>query len=320
MKCEICNKEYKSLKSLGLHLSHTHKDIDKHQYYDNYLRKENEGICPVCGKLTRYKGGLNGYERTCSISCGQLHPETRLKMSKTNLERYGAENPYGSKQIRDKIKQTNLQNIGVANPFQQKYVQEKAIHNSHTIEAEEKRKTTCLQRYGNIYHIASEEVKLKTKQTLLDRYNVMNAYSIPEIHNKAVQHSLNYHDNYNNDSSWEAILYNKLVQLNINFNAHYCLESRYPFQCDFYLPDTDTFIEINGFWTHGGHWFDKNNQDDITKLNLWKEKSNTSSMYKSAINVWTKSDVIKHQYAIDNKLNYVVLWTLDDIHTYINTL
>lgn len=319
MKCELCNKEFKSLQSLGLHLSHSHKDISHKEYYDKYLKKDGDGICPVCGKETKWKGGLHGYARTCSISCGQKHPETREKMSNTNLKKYGATNPYGSKEIREKIKQTNLKNIGVENPFQQKDVQLKARHNSHTKEAEEKRQNTNLKKYGNKHHIASKEIREKTVNTLKERYNVINPYSIPEIHTKAIQNSLHYYDDNGNDSSWEALLDNALNNKNIKHYKHYNKDPRYPFQCDFYLPDTDTFIEINGFWMHGGHYFNKRRKADLEKLAIWESKI-SNKLYKTAIEVWTKSDLYKRKIAKKNKLNYIVLWTLEDINNYIQTL
>lgn len=318
MKCELCNREFKTLRSLGLHLSHSHKDLNIHNYYDKYFKKPNEGICIVCGKSTKYKGGLIGYARTCSISCGQKHPDTRLKMSKTNLERYGATNPYGSKEIRNKIKQHNLEKYGVENTFCLPGVNEKAIKNSHSKESEEKRKQTCFKKYGNPYHIASKEIRQKAINTYQKRYGVSNAFSIEEIHKKAMHNSLG-RKNDGNDSSWETLLENALISKNINFKKSYNKDSRYPYHCDFYLIDSDTFIEINGYWTHGGHWFDKNNSQDIKKLNEWKSKSN-NRLYKSAITTWTISDLKKYNTAKKNKLNYIVLWTLDDIHNYINSL
>ena len=71
---------------------------------------------------------------------------------------------------------------------------------------------------------------------------------------------------------------------------------------------------------HGGHWFDPNSQEDQQKLQLWTSRVNRSSLYTSAINSWTIGDLAKRDCAIKNNLNYVVLWTLDDIHNYIATL
>lgn len=318
IKCELCNREFESLRSLGLHLSHSHKEFSHKEYYDKYLKNDSDGICPVCGKPTKWKGGLQGYARTCSISCGQKHPETRQKMSETNLERYGAANPYGSKQIRDKIKKTNLEHIGVENPFQQPVVKQKAIHNSHTEKAEQKRQNTNLEKYGTPYHIASNVVRQKSINTYQKKYGVINAYSIPKIHEKALQNSLASHQDNGNHSSWETLLENALIDKSIPYKKQY-KDIRYPYYCDFYIINSDTFIEINGFWMHGKHYFDINNTEDINKLKIWESKSN-NKMYQTAINVWTISDIKKRDTAVANNLNYIVLWTIDDINNFIKSL
>ena len=87
----------------------------------------------------------------------------------------------------------------------------------------------------------------------------------------------------------------------------------YPFYCDFYIKSLDLYIELNCHWTHGHHWFDETNVDDIARLNEWleKAKSRGSKYYHLAIEVWTKRDVLKRETAIKNNLNYVVFWNKD---------
>lgn len=110
------------------------------------------------------------------------------------------------------------------------------------------------------------------------------------------------------------------MKLNIEFKPEYDLDPRYPYFCDFYLPKTDTFIELHGFWMHGKHWFDSNNLDDLNMLNSWIAKSKTRPIYKEAIKCWTEIDVKKRECAIKNNLNYIVLWTKQDIDNWIDTL
>ena len=71
---------------------------------------------------------------------------------------------------------------------------------------------------------------------------------------------------------------------------------------------------------HGGHWFDSNNQNDLDKLLVWSEKAKNSKLYEIAVEVWTKGDLEKRDCAIKNNLNYIVLWTLEDINNFILTL
>ena len=78
------------------------------------------------------------------------------------------------------------------------------------------------------------------------------------------------------------------------------------------------FIELNLFWTHGKHWFDPNNQEDIEKLNKWKAKDTT--FYRNAIYNWTVLDVKKRTIALQNNLNYIVLWNTQDIYEFLQSL
>lgn len=62
-------------------------------------------------------------------------------------------------------------------------------------------------------------------------------------------------------------------------------------------------------WTHGNHQFDSNDEKDLEKLAIWKEKAKTSKFYQTAINVWTERDPIKLKAAQDNNLNYKVYYS-----------
>lgn len=90
-----------------------------------------------------------------------------------------------------------------------------------------------------------------------------------------------------------------------NVIRQYSSDSRYPFNCDFYIKSKDLFIELNLSWTHGGHPFSQQNKADLIKLNSWKEKAKASEYYKNAIETWTVRDVKKHQAVKINKLNYI---------------
>jgi len=65
-KCEICNKEFANFIGLSVHITKEHKDITKKEYYDRFLKKENEGTCYFCGKDAIFKDITNGYHRICS--------------------------------------------------------------------------------------------------------------------------------------------------------------------------------------------------------------------------------------------------------------
>ena len=104
------------------------------------------------------------------------------------------------------------------------------------------------------------------------------------------------------------MLYKKFGEENV-----YCeyVSDLYPFSCDFYIHPYDLYIELNIYVTHGGHWFDENNPDDLTRLKILKKRASPRNLYEKMIQVWTKTDLKKRSVAIDNHLNYLVFWKED---------
>lgn len=144
MECLVCHKII-SGKGLGSHLMSHH--ITAKDYYDKYLKKPGEGICPVCGKETPFFKPSKGYQRHCSISCSLKNEETQEKMKSIRLERYGVENF-----------------------FQNKDILVKAEKNAHTDIANEKKRLTCQDHFGVDNPAQSKEVQLKIQQTNYERY------------------------------------------------------------------------------------------------------------------------------------------------------
>lgn len=89
----------------------------------------------------------------------------------------------------------------------------------------------------------------------------------------------------------------------------------YPFMCDFFDPDTRTYIECNFSWTHGGHWFDENDPNDIARLEFMKMKY--SKYYDNAVETWIVRDVKKRKCAEENNLKYIVFWTEKEVRKYV---
>ena len=298
MICKICNKDFKSNRSLGIHIAHTH-NIDTKEYYDKYLKKKNEGICLNCEIKTDYLNLTKGYRLFCSKTCCNKSTYHQIKMQNTIIKRYGGLGT-ASNIINEKIKNTNIQKYGTKNVYASNYGKSKIIQ-------------TNLKKYGTQYAFQADVVKNKIVQTSLDRYGTTNPANSPEGRKKA---NITMRVN-GNKSTWEDYFENQCKKLNINYKSNYNLDPRYPFYCDFYLPNTDTFIEINGFWSHGKHFFDENNQNDLKILAKWKKKADQGHrQYINAIDVWTNRDKEKLKCAIKNKLNYIVIWTYTDLVNY----
>ena len=260
----------------------------------------------------------------------------KQNMANTNQEKFGANNVFASEYGKQKCKETWQAKYNVDNPAKAKEVQEKMAD-------------TCMRLYNATSPLGSEEVQNTIRQTLIVKYNVEHSSQIPSSRLKAKQttrehfgvdcvlqldsvREKTYQSAYTSEarskaaktrrakgtrSALETMLEDFFIQNNIPYKMEYNIDNRYPYLCDFYLPNTDTFIEINGYWTHGGHFFDKTNQEDLQLLEKWKSKN--TPQYKTAINVWTQKDIEKRNCAIKNNLNYVVLWNKNDIITYTNS-
>ena len=154
------------------------------------------------------------------------------------------------------------------------------------------------------------EVKAKISQTVTNAYKENGAAII-----KASNETKRKNNSYSKSKDSEDVLNKFLIETfgKDAFIRQYRDDKRYPFNCDFYIPKLDLFIELNHYWSHGYHRFDINNKEDIKKLNCWQEKAKTSKHYEDAIEVWTIRDPKKFEFAEANRLNYLVSYNQQDL-------
>jgi hypothetical protein len=205
MKCEICKKEFKNIKSIANHIK-IH-NLSSNEYYDIYLKKENEGICLICHNKTLFKNIINGYKKYCSIKCSNKSEH----------------NPFKNKEIQDKIKQTNIKKYGVDNPLKNKEIQEKqnktilekyGVKNISQSECvKEKKKQTSIKNWGVDNPNKNKKVRDKINKTNLERYKVNNPFKNKEIQEKQKQTCLKKYGVYNPNKNSEVR--KKLEQTNI---------------------------------------------------------------------------------------------------------
>ena len=326
MICDICNKEFKTYVGLSCHIRQSH-NVSSKEYYDEYIKKEGEGFCEICQKPTSFRNFHIGYSRFCCGKCVQNSEETRSKIQQTCLDRYDSKNVYASEYGKQKCRETWLENLGVENPFQSEEVKDRI-------------KQTNLKRYGVEYNSQSKEVKKKIKDTKEERYGNSNYNNIKKARKtnlekygvdcilkredvvklknseeiKKKQYNTKKKNNTFNTSKIEKELEIELRKIFPNLKTQY-KSKNYPFHCDYYIPELDLYIEYNGTWTHGFHFFDKNNQEDLNKLEEWKSKN--TKYYNSAIKTWTQRDILKLETAIKNHLNYVVWFNQEQAYEWI---
>jgi len=197
--CKICGKEYKRI---GGHVRQSHKMTPK-EYYDKYLKKPGEGICPVTGKPTTFMNIQDGYCRYASEGAVARDPVVKEKRRQTCLKKYGVEHPTQALEVKEKTKQTCLKKYGVINIAQLEGVQEKrkqtclkkygVEYSSQAPEVKEKVRQTCLKKYGVEYSSQAPEVKEKAIQTCLKKYGVINPSQVPEFKKKIQQTCLKHY-------------------------------------------------------------------------------------------------------------------------------
>ena len=105
-----------------------------------------------------------------------------------------------------------------------------------------------------------------------------------------------------------------------NVKRQYKDKERYPWCCDFYIPELDCFIELNGNWTHGKHAFSSTSKEDLYIVEQWKKRSVEHHYYGNAIKTWTICDVKKRNKAKEEKLNFYEFWNLENAKKFIDEL
>lgn len=87
--CKECGHDFDNLQKLGTHLI-THKMTSK-EYYDKYLKKEDEGVCQCCGNEAKYLNLKDGYNRWCCRRCRYKDPLFRKTLSNAVKNSYTPE-------------------------------------------------------------------------------------------------------------------------------------------------------------------------------------------------------------------------------------
>lgn len=178
--------------------------------------------CKICGNETKsFINMKRGYNNHCSRRCAQLDIETRQKLAKTCLERYGTINPAQSKVVQDKMKATCIKRFGTENVFASDYGKEKI-------------KQTMRARYGVDNCMQNEEIKEKTKKTVFERYGVTCC----------CHKTQNYHV-----SKGEFELFN-FIKESFDDAEHNDRKQIFPLELDIFIPSLNTALEYDGDYWH----------------------------------------------------------------------
>lgn len=251
-------------------------------------------VCKICGNPVSFMSsrGCWGYHTYCSGQCAMRDEEIKEKLNNTKFIKYGDYKYNNSEKQKETVLKRDKSVWEEINVKSHNTRQSKNGGKYFSNESIQKMKNTTKERYG-------EELFVRTNKFL---EIIQNKHD--EIQEK--QYITKSKNNSFNKSGIEEKFNNYLIEKNINYIRQYKSEL-YPYSCDFYFPDYNLYLEIQGHWTHGKHPFDRTCPDDIDKLNLWKSKN--TKFYKQAIHVWTELDVKKREIAHNNHLNYLEIFS-----------
>ena len=128
-ECLICHKQFKTIDPIGPHLNRKH-NINNKIYYDMFFKKPGEGICPTCGKETRFLGIGLGYQKHCSAKCAGNNNDTLEKRRKFCKKKYGYDSVCRKGcSIREQMDKDYFERTGYHNPWENPEVRETRKNN-----------------------------------------------------------------------------------------------------------------------------------------------------------------------------------------------
>ena len=173
--------------------------------------------CPFCEEQLHVKDMTTVFRKVCSKHRKEyakylqslVSPEEREKRlnkaKENNLKKFGCEYSFQSKEVQEKIKKTNLERYGVENPSCNEQVKLKTAENNirkygvkSTAQLEEvkaKARKTNLERYGVEHIFQSNEIKQKIQETNLKKYGVNWACQNEEIKQKIIKSNIQNNGN-----------------------------------------------------------------------------------------------------------------------------
>lgn len=330
-KCSTCQCELKTDSFLGVYKGYSphcsYACLHSDPMFGEHISQAQAKALANDPQYYAKKGMKNASTRIRKYGA-YFSEESKEKLHRT-LSQYLKDDPDYYKHKYEKVHKTNLANghdINWNNREQAAKTRRSKYNGQwENEETKHKKQQTSLQKYGTKDPNKSDVVKLHKAQAFEKKYG-------PGITNYfQTQESKDYMKSINEQRKAKEF---ETKRKNKTFNtskpedeAYFMLffafphlirqhsSDEYPFLCDFYDPSTDAYFECNFSWTHGGHFFDEGNEEDVKKLELWKSKK--SKYYDNAIRTWTIRDVKKRQTAEKNGLKYLVFWSIDEVRSYV---
>ena len=194
MKCLVCGEDTKYTDTgsfVRFHVNKYHK-LSPKEYYDMFIKKENEGECLACGKDTKFYTTTVGYNRYCSGDCYKhsddyamaikesfKRRDTKKEAEKRKItvkEKYGVDYVLQSEEIKIKSEKTNIKKYGVKSYLLTEDCTTKRWESLTTNKEEINKKRKAYWTVDNI----NSALDIR-KQTCLNRYGAENVFMLDDI-------------------------------------------------------------------------------------------------------------------------------------------
>ena len=144
-----------------------------------------------------------GFRKFCSRKCMLDSPEIKESREKTNIIKYGVNNPSKNKDIRNKVEQTNIGKFGKRYPMMSNSIVDKV-------------KSNFLEKYGVNNPSKLKKIRDKAKKTMIDRYGVEFAAQNIDIFNRIKKNNLEKwgKEFYTQTEEYKEIIKNQTFQKN----------------------------------------------------------------------------------------------------------
>lgn len=289
IECKICGVS-KQDTGFSTHLRRMHNMRSK-EYYDKYLKTENEGKCIYCGKSTRYLSLLKGYKEVCG-DCKHIHSANMIrrrtpeqiaasveKARQTNLKRYGVINVLQCKEIQEKARQTKIERYG--NP--------RYTNREKALKTMEPYKDEVYARKWRIRKENNDKFEIENNCTsiskLYKKYGQgWKSLNLPKIH-RGLQHTFISNEylpliekysktnHYATPSTGEKEMASYIKSLGFE-TIENCKRIINPAELDVYIPEKRLAFEFNGVYWHSMEVND-NKYQHLNKMNKCAEKGIT---------------------------------------------
>ncbi len=195
--------------------------------------------------------------------------DVKEKVKHTIMTRYGVTHHLQLKHILQKQWNTNMNKYNIKHCFHQQFAKEKSKEqmkiNKYSIN--EKKKRTCLIKYGTNHHLQNKNIFNKLKQTNFKKYGVFHNAQSAEIRHKQEMAGYKFKQykmpsgNIRKLQGYEPFAIDELIQIyneeqiktgslnvpRIKYSMNYKEHYYFP---DIYIPHENKLIEVKSSWTY----------------------------------------------------------------------